>query len=66
MIVAFDVAKVPARLSEHGQRDTSRPVWTRVVTDIEVVWRNPITRAALLAAQFAGATGMVTDVLLRE
>lgn len=62
MIVAsFDVAVVPARLSDDGRRDISRPTWLRVVTSAET-----LTDAHLAAAQLAGCHGMVTEVLYRE
>lgn len=61
MLISFDVATVPARLSDDGRRDISRPVWSRVVVEAPTV-----TRGALVAAQVAGCRGMVVDLLLRE
>jgi hypothetical protein len=63
---AFDVARIPAHLPAGGRRDTSRPQWVRIVLPVETVWRNPLTRAHLAAAQMAGARGMVVEVLYRE
>lgn len=62
----FDVAVVPARLSVDGHRDISRPMWVHVVLPAEFVWRAPLVRAHLTAAQFVGVHGMVTEVLYRE
>lgn len=66
MLWEFDVAVVPARLAVDGHRDISRPTWIRVVLAAEFVWKAPLVRAHLTAAQLVGVHGMVTDVLYRE
>jgi hypothetical protein len=63
---SFDVAVIPAHLPASGRRDISRPRWSRVLVSVECVWRHPVTRAHLLACQFAGTRGMVVEVLYRE
>lgn len=65
-VFAFDVAVVPATLKSDGARDISRPSWVRVVVDVELVWRRPLGRAHLTAAQMVGCHGMVIEVLYRE
>lgn len=65
-VFEFDVAVVPAALTDGGHRDISRPTWVHVVLPAEFVWRAPLVRAHLTAAQMVGVHGMVIDVLYRE
>lgn len=58
---SFDVAVVPAGLGPWGRRDIGRPWWSRVV-----VAADRLVEAHLVAAQLAGARGMVVEVLYRE